>query len=118
MRIVISALAIIFAGCVLFVAVLNPEKVLVRLWPNTPDYTFPDTPVAAVIFFSAFAGFVFTGSIFVLEGSRMRIANVRLRSHVRRLQEEVDTLRRPSLDFSAEPEPEPVSVNLELDPDE
>ena len=99
MRIVIATLSILFTACILLVIVFNQEKVTLQLWPHTPDYTFPETPVGAVIFVSAFLGFTFSGIIFVLEGSKARLSNARLRAHIKRLQAEIDTLRRPSMDF-------------------
>jgi hypothetical protein len=103
MRIVIATLSILFAACVVTVSVVNPDRVTVRLWPDAPQYVYPDTPVSWVIFFSAFAGFVFTGIIAVLEGSKTRLSNARLRAQIRRLQQEIETLRRPSLDLTLSP---------------
>ena len=99
MRIVIAALSILFSVFIIALALINTEKITVQLWPHTPEYTYPETPVSAVIFLSAFAGFLFTGIVAVLEGSKTRLSNARLRAHVRRLQQEIETLRRPSMDF-------------------
>src|SRR6058998_638491 len=117
MRIVIATLTILFAACIFVVAIMNPEPVTVRLWPDTPQYTYPNTAVGWVIFFSAFAGFVFTGIIAVLEGSKTRLSNARLRAQVRRLQQEIETLLRPPIDLAVGPRPplEPVSQGAEFD---
>ncbi len=112
MRIVIAALSILFAASVVIIALINPEPVTVVLWPGMAEYTYPNTPVSWVIFFSAFAGFVFTGIIAVLEGSKTRLSNSRLKAQVKRLQQEVDLLHRPSLDFTkiVVPPAAPVAV--------
>ena len=44
MRIVIATLSILFSVCILALALFNPEKITVQLWPHTPEYTFPETP--------------------------------------------------------------------------
>ena len=99
MRIVIATLSILFAASVVTIALMNPERVTVVLWPDMPEYAYANTPISWVIFFSALAGFVFTGIIAVLEGSKTRLSNARLRSQLKRLQQEVEMLRRPSFDF-------------------
>ena len=101
MRIVIATLSILFAVAVVGVALMNPEPITLVLWPGDPQYSYPDTPVSAVIFLSAFAGFVFTGIIAILEGGKTRLANRRLRAQSRRLQQELEALRRPSLDLGS-----------------
>src|SRR5213594_843495 len=94
MRIVIATLSVVFAACVIGVTILNyAERVTVRFWPNSPEYVYPDTPVSWVIFFSALAGFIFAGLIAILEGSKTRLSNARLRTQVRKLQQEVTVLR-------------------------
>lgn len=118
MRIVIATLSILFAASIVTVSLINHDPVTVRLWPNMPEYTFPDTQISWVIFFSAFAGFVFTGIIAVLEGSKTRLSNARLRAQVRRLQNEVDTLKRPSLDLGGRVLSAPEPPVLETGADE
>ena len=113
MRIVIATLSILFAVSVVFIAAMNTTRVEVILWPHQPEYTFPDTPVSWVIFFSALAGFVFTGIVAILEGSKIRLSNARLKAQVRKLQQEAEILRRPSLDFSRAPQPPPELAALE-----
>ena len=100
MRIVIATLSILFAGSILVICSLNTMPVKVVLWPDMPEYIYENTPVSWVIFFSALAGFIFTGIIAVLEGSKTRLSNARLRSQLKRLQQEVEMLRRPSFDFA------------------
>ena len=95
---------------------IEGEHVTVRLWPDVPEYTW-DTAVSWVIFFSAFASAVFIGIIAVLEGSKTRLSNARLRAQVRRLQQEIETLRRPSLDVTLSPphELDPASPEAGID---
>ena len=116
MRILIATLLTLFAACVVTVMLINPEHVTVRLWPDVPQYTW-DTAVSWVIFFSAFASAVFIGIVAVLEGSKTRLSNARLRAQVRRLQQEIETLRRPSLDvtLSSPHEPGPASPEAGVD---
>jgi hypothetical protein len=95
MRIVISTLSILFAAMVIIVSIINyTEHVTVKLWPDQVQYTYADTSVSWVIFFSAFAGSLFMGIIAVLEGSKTRLSNARLKTQVRRLQQEIQTLKR------------------------
>ena len=113
MRIVYATLTAIFFGCIIIVAYLNSARVTVLLWPDAPGYTYPDTPVSAVIFLSAAAGAIFACIIAVLEGFRIRLANARLRAQIKRLHQEIEAMRRPALDpagtppapFPAAPEP-------------
>ena len=102
----------------LIVAFLNSARVTVQLWPDAPGYTFPDTPVAAVIFLSAAAGAIFACIIAVLEGSRIRLSNARLRGQIRRLQQEIETMRRPSIDPASETPPAPFPAAPEPSLDE
>ena len=113
MRIVIAMLSILFAASIVFIAAMNTTRIEVILWPQQPEYTFPETPVSWVIFFSALAGFVFTGIVAILEGSKIRLSNARLRAQVKKLQQEVEILRRPSLDFSRAPQPPPEMTESE-----
>src|SRR5262245_33979371 len=116
MRIVYATLTIFFFACILVVAFLNKEHVTVILWPDAPGYTFPQTPVAAVIFLSAAAGAIFACIIAVLEGSRIRLSNARLRAQIRKLQQEIETMRRPSLDPTSQPpSPFPAAPEPSLD---
>ena len=101
MRIIIATLSIIFALGVLAVSFVNyTESVSFHLLPDMPDYTYPNTPVSWVIFLSAVAGFVFTGIIAMLEGSKTRLSNAQLRAQVQRLQQEVTALKRPSTELN------------------
>jgi hypothetical protein len=114
MRIVIAMLSILFCASVAMVVLMNPEPVNVVLWPSDPEYFFPGTPVSWVIFFSAAAGAVFTGIIAVLEGAKTRLACSRMKSQIKKLQQEIEVLRRPSLDFSRSPLPNvgPIAVTV------
>jgi hypothetical protein len=95
MRILIATLSMLFVACVVIVGIVNySELVTVRLWPDSPEYTYPSTPVSWVIFFSALAGFVFAGIVAMLEGGKTRLSNARLRAQVRRMQTEIDDLKR------------------------
>lgn len=118
MRIVYATLTIFFFMCIAGVAFLNTERVTVYLWPDAPGYTFTDTPVAAVIFLSAAAGAIFACIIAVLEGSRIRLANARLRGQIRRLQQDIETMRRPSIDPASETPPPPFPAATEASLDE
>lgn len=95
MRIVIATLSIVFAALVIVVSIINyPVRVTVSLWPDLPQYTFTDVSVSWVIFASAFAGSLFMGIIAILEGSKIRLSNARLRAQIRRLQQESAALKR------------------------
>lgn len=118
MRIVIATLSILFAVCVVIVSLVNTDPVTVRLWPDSPEYTYPDTKMSWVIFFSAVSGIVFTGIIAIIEGSKIRLSNARLRGQVRRLQQEVETLKRPSLEFDSAPTPAQVPAHEPVEIDE
>jgi uncharacterized integral membrane protein len=118
MRIVYALLTAVFFACIVIVALLNPEHVTVKLWEDAPGYTFPETPVAAVIFISAAAGAIFACIIAVLEGSRIRLANARLRAQIRKLQQQIETMRRPSLDPASEAPPAPFPAAPEASIDE
>jgi hypothetical protein len=114
MRIVITLLSILFGTLVIVVAIINySQTVDVMLWPDTPEYAYPGTSVSWVIFASAFAGFCFAGIVAIMEGGRTRLSNARLRAQVRRLQQELNALKRPSL----APEPPIASSDLEDDPE-
>jgi len=116
MRIVYATLTGLFFACILIVAFLNPARVTVMLWPDAPGYTYPDTPVSAVIFFSAAAGAIFACIIAVLEGFRIRLSNSRLRAQIKRLHQEIETMRRPSMDpAGAPPPPFPAAPEPTLD---
>lgn len=117
MRIIIVTLSILFAFCVLAVSLFNYVPVTVQLWPATPEYTY-NTFVSWVIFFSAVAGIVFTGIIAILEGSKIRLSNARLRAQIRKLQQEIDTLRRPSLELDVRPASSQVFVPETVEIDE
>lgn len=99
MRILIATLSVLFAACVILVSWMNRDPVTVILWPDSPEYTYPNTQVSWVIFWSAFAGAVFMGIVALLEGSKIRFSNARLKAQVRKLQQEIEILRRPSLDL-------------------
>lgn len=120
MRILIATLSIVFAACVIVVAFINSaERVTVKLWPESADYIYPGTSVSWVIFFSAFAGIVFMGIIAILEGSKTRLSNARLRAQIRRLQQELATLKRQTMGerdrgLSIE-EPPPLEEAIEPD---
>ena len=123
MRIVIATLSVVFAACVIGVTILNyAERVTVRFWPNSPGYVYPETPVSWVIFYSVLAGFVFAGIIAILEGSKTRLSNARLRTQVRKLQQELTALRQHGVgEIDREPilpEPPPADEPIEMAPDE
>jgi uncharacterized integral membrane protein len=116
MRIIYATLTVFFFACIVIVAGLNTERVTVRLWADAPGYTFPETPVTAVIFLSAASGAIFACIIAVLEGSRIRLSNARLRSQIRRLQGELDSMRRPAIDTGGTPPaPFPAAPDPSLD---
>ena len=113
MRILIATLVALFLACFVIVGILNySELVTVRLWADSPEYTYPSTPVSWVIFFSALVGFIFAGVVAMLEGGRTRVSNARLRAQVRRLQAEIEEVKRrqsavPDIDTDMF-DPEPV----------
>src|SRR5213594_3691285 len=103
MRIVIATLSILFFFCVIVVSFINySQKVTVQLWPASPDYTYT-TAVSWVMVWSAAAGFVFTGIVAILEGSKTRLANARLRQQVRQLKQELAAAKRGAEDVPARP---------------
>ena len=57
-----------------------------------------------VLLGAAFAGFVFTGIVAVLEGMKTRLDNARLNRKVRRLQQELDAIRTPALSLPSDEE--------------
>lgn len=118
MRIVISTLFLTFATIVIIVALMNPERVTLVLWPGAADYTYAETPVGWIIFLSASAGAFFMGIVALIEGAHSRLTIRRLRVQTRKLQSEVETLRRPSLDFSTSIDPIAVSPETDLPEDE
>jgi hypothetical protein len=98
MRILIAALTIVFAISIFLVAFINyKERVTFTLWPESPEYVYADTSVFWVVFLSAGAGCAFMGIIAVLEGSKTRLSNARLRVQVRKLQQEIVDLKRSAL---------------------
>jgi len=117
MRIVYATLTVLFFGCILIVAYLNSARVTVTLWPDAPGYTYPETPVSAVIFLSAAAGAIFACIIAVLEGFRIRLANARLRAQIKKLHQQIESMRRPALDpaSGAPPVPFPAAADPGLD---
>lgn len=83
-------LAVFFFFIVLFIiGVYNSADVTVNLvlWQVGP------APMGLVIATAAIFGVAFTCAVGVIDGIKMRIANRLLRRQVRRLEEEVDTLR-------------------------
>lgn len=117
MRIVYATLTGLFFACIIVVAFLNPARVNVSLWPDAPGFTYPDTPVSAVIFLSAAAGAIFACIIAVLEGFRIRLTNSRLRAQIKRLHQEIETLRHPAVDVTggAPPPPFPPAPEPSID---
>src|SRR4030095_11403247 len=100
MRIVYATLTGLFFACIIVVAFLKPARVTVMLWPDPPGHTYPEPPVSAVIFLSAASGAIFGCIIAVLEGFRIRLANSRLRAQIRKLHQEIETMRRPPVDLA------------------
>ena len=120
MRIIIITLAVLFFSCIIAVAIMNhAETVTFHLWPDTADYTYPQIHVSWIVFFSAFAGFLSTGIIALLEGGKKGLINRRLRAQVQRLQQELTVLRRPSTDIAFDdPELPEASIEDEMDEEE
>jgi uncharacterized integral membrane protein len=117
MRIVYATLTALFFSCILIVAYLNSARVTVTLWPDAPAYTYADIPISAVIFLSAAAGAIFACIIAVLEGFRIRLANSRLRAQIRKLHQEIESMRRPAIDpvSGSPPAPFPAAPEPSLD---
>ena len=105
MRALIALLTVLFTVAVLGVTVMNAsETVTLRLWWDDPQREYHDVPVGALLLGAAFAGFVFTGIVAVLEGMKTRLDNARLNRKVRRLQQELDAIRTPALSLPSDEE--------------
>jgi len=116
MRVLIWILAILFASAIIGLFLMNAtENVTLRLWFDDPAYEFHNAPLGAVLFASAFVGFLFTGIVAVLEGIKTRLDNSRLSRKVQRLQRELDAIKTPSLVL---PPDEPDEAELPEAPEE
>jgi uncharacterized integral membrane protein len=91
MSLIIALLCILFLGAVLILVILNHAVVDVNLLYRN----FEQVPVAVVIVLSLLAGTVFASFISIIDGIRIRVLNRRLRKRVLRLEDELESQRRP-----------------------
>ena len=110
MRILILILTVLFATALIAVMLMNSGEIAnVKLW-NDPSYEYRDVPLGIVLFFAVFAGFVFTGVVAVIEGMRTRLDNARLQRRVRRIQQELDSIRTPAFPLQPDEGSEPAAA--------
>lgn len=90
MNILRAVIIIILFFALLILAVLNSkESVSLDLYWRT----IPDIPLIFIIFASLLVGVIIAGIIGLAENMRLRLTQRRLRQEIKRLEEEVNSLR-------------------------